>query len=296
MSNLLKKISGWFGESQSVSKNSVLPSSHNAQHSMLHDGSETATRGQLVQVLLKDLLRESGIPPGWIQCQIQVMNSRSRGQGIYVRLVVKQWDERLMKYAFAFQKTLLADIFRFEPQAVTWLQGLSWQLEVAASCPLTQLPSPDYWLASNVSGVQGSPAKAANPVDPFDIIPLPAHAVVSRAAVSRADAAPPADTASKLVASPTVIDITLPLTPQGAATSFVLPELTMPQAPAPTLRHGEPEPASLLEGIAPQLPDETAQDLERLFAIRDNELANLAVSNMLPPGYESTEPSPLQLR
>ena len=190
---------------------------------MLHDGSETEIRGQLVQVMLRDLVRKSGMPAGWVQCQIQIMNSRSRGKGIYVRLVVKHWDERLMKYAFAFQKALLTDIVEFEPKAASWLQGIAWQLEVASSCPLTELPGPEFWKEPVVS------AAAAKPVEPVDIIPMSANAV----------------TAAVQVQSP---------------------------------------------------PDDTAQDLERLFAIRDNELANLAANNLLPPGYESTEPSPLQIR
>ena len=223
MNMTLKKLFAWFDHDRTAPSNSSLPTSRSSQHSMLHDGSETEMRGQLVQVLLRDLVRKSGMPAGWVQCQIQIMNSRSRGKGIYVRLVVKHWDERLMKYAFAFQKALLTDIVEFEPKAASWLRGIAWQLEVASSCPLTELPGPEFWKEPVVSAV------AAKPIEPVDIIPVPANAVT------------------------TAVE-------------------------------------------APALPDDTAQDLERLFAIRDNELANLAVNNLLPPGYESTEPSPLQIR
>ena len=194
---------------------------------MLHDGSETANRGQLVQVLLRDLVRKSGIPQDWIQCQIQVMNSRSRGQGIYVRLVVKHWDERLMKYAFAFQKALLTKIVQFEPKAAGWLQGIAWQLEVAGTCPITELPGSEFWQ---------TPTIASEPFNQFDIVPLPANPLVHEKAL--------------LVSTP------------------------------------------IRPPVAQQ--DDTAQDLERLFAIRDNELANLAKDNLLPAGYESTQASPLQ--
>ncbi|MGB4115450.1 MAG: hypothetical protein WBK51_02770 [Polaromonas sp.] len=221
---------------------------------MLHDGSETATRGQLVQVLLRDLVRKSGMPPGLIQCQIQVMNSRSRGQGLFVRLVVKQWDERLMTYAFAFQKALLTEIVQFEPQAGTWLQGIAWQLEVAASCPLTDLPGPDFWQA---------PALSAKPFDQFDIVPMPANAVA------------------------------------------VVAPMPVPESPAVPVLPGFPVAAVVgVPDALPSLPplidvptppvDDTAQDLGRLFAIRDNELASLAKDNLLPVGNQSMEPSPLQ--
>ena len=240
MNNLLKKFLGMFGLTRVSAPNSALPSSRMPQQSVLHDGSETATRSQLVQVLLRDLVRKCGMPIGWVQCQIQVVNSRSRGQGIYVRLVIKQWDERLMTYAFAFQKALLTDIVQFEPKAGDWLQGIAWQLEVAGSCPLTELPGPGFWQQTFL---------AAQPDDQFDIIPLPARA------------------------------------PEPAAT-----------VPVTVAALDAIEPSPMLLNVPAEPQDETAQDLERLFAIRDNELANLATNNPLPAGYESTEPAPLQIR
>lgn len=115
-------------------------------HASTQGGSESTVRAQLVHVVMRDLLRKSGIPPDWIVCHPQVLNSKSRGQGIFVRLSVKHWDPRLIRYLFAFQKALLTDIVRFEPQAAKWLHGIAWQLEVASSCPDTVLPGKDFWL------------------------------------------------------------------------------------------------------------------------------------------------------
>ena len=247
MSNPFKKLAGLFNGAQAAPTNSSLSFSRSTQHSSLHDGSETAARGQLVQVLLRDLIRKSGMPPGCVQCHIQVINSRSRGQGIYVRLIVKHWDERLMKYAFAFQKALLTEIVQFEPAAGSWLQGIAWQLEVAASCPETELPGPDFW---------HSPT-ATEPVDQFDIVPMLPNAFPG--------AAPATATATKLQPAAAVLPVALDSLPP-------------------------------LLGVPTASKDDIAQDLKRLFAIRDNELANLADNNLLPAGYESTEPSPLQNR
>jgi hypothetical protein len=113
--------------------------------SNVEDGSENATRRQLVQVLLRDLLRKSGIPSTWIECQLLPVASSTRGHGMYVRLVLRHWDERLLRYAVAFQKTLLSDIERFEPHSTLWLHGLSWQLEMDAQCPLQTLPPRAFW-------------------------------------------------------------------------------------------------------------------------------------------------------
>ncbi len=111
----------------------------------IEDGSDNALRRQLVHVLLRDVLRRHGIPAPLVECQMLVVTSRSRGAGMYVRLVLKQWDERLVHYAFAFQKALKADILRFEPQATEWLHGVSWQFEFGESCPYAELPDKSFW-------------------------------------------------------------------------------------------------------------------------------------------------------
>ena len=111
----------------------------------IEDGSANALRRQLVQVLLRDVVRRHGIPPGWLDCQMLVVSSRSRGEGMYVRLVMKHWDPRLLNYAVAFQKALMVDIMRFEPHAADWLYGISWQLDVGDTCPYQELPDRSVW-------------------------------------------------------------------------------------------------------------------------------------------------------
>lgn len=56
-----------------------------------------------------------------------------------------------------------------------------------------------------------------------------------------------------------------------------------------------PEPALPLFEMKKPTPENNATaDLERMFAIRDKELAYLAANNLIPPGYEKTESAPLQ--
>jgi hypothetical protein len=111
----------------------------------IEDGSDNAMRRQLILVLLRDVIRRHGIPPQLIELQMLVVNSASRGAGLYVRLVLKHWDARLLNHAQAFQNELLADIARFEPKAGEWLHGISWQLEMTDSCPYTTLPDRAFW-------------------------------------------------------------------------------------------------------------------------------------------------------
>ena len=183
----------------------------------IQEGSENDVRRHLVQVLMRDLLHRHGIPTEWIDCQMMMVSSRTRGSGMYIRLVVHHWDERLMNYASAFQKELLSDIKQFEPKSASWLHGISWQLDVDDSCPYTTLPNRSFWLEPITEAM---PAMAAIPA------------------------------------------------------SVANPEQLHPQT------EGQSEPAN-------------ADELERLFAIRDRELSEQADHELVAAGYEKTQPAPL---
>ena len=179
------------------------------------NGSENDMRRQLVQVLLRDLLRKHGLPGEWIDCHMLIVSSRTRGSGMFVRLVVRHWDDRLLNYACAFQKELVTDIKQFEPQAASWLLGVSWQLEVDDSCPYTTLPARDFWLEP------------------------------------------------KLQARP-------------EATPEVKPE------PVPARVHADTQHEPV-----------NAHELEKLFAIRDQELSAQAGHGLVAAGYQKTQPAAL---
>lgn len=111
----------------------------------IEDGSANSLRRQLIQVLLKDSMRRHGIPMHWLDCQMLLVSSRSRGEGMYLRIIMKHWDLRMLTYALAFEKSLVMDITRFEPHAKDWLYGISWQMDVGDSCPYPDLPDRHLW-------------------------------------------------------------------------------------------------------------------------------------------------------
>ena len=125
-------------------------------HASIEDNSDNGIRRQLVQVVLRDCLRRHGIPARWMGCQMMVAESRSLGPGLYVRLVLRHWDERLLRYAFAFETQLRDAISQFEPQASTWLHGISWELDLHSSCPYPDMPEPASWVPP-VPPVPGAP-------------------------------------------------------------------------------------------------------------------------------------------
>lgn len=189
----------------------------------IEDGSENATRRQLVQVLLRDVLRRSGVPSDWVECHMLPVSSRKRGHGMYVRLVMRHWDPRFVNYAFAFQKTLLTDIERFDPESSSWLYGISWQFDVEGSCPYTAMPERSFWK------------------QPVQTVHAPA------------------------------VKVRAPVPKEALVTSAVAPPQNNPDE-----------------------IDDPKTDLERLFAIRDQELNRHAVGGLSPVGYESTQSGALR--
>lgn len=160
----------------------------------IEDGSDNATRRQLVQVLMRDVMRRHGISSSWIECQLLVVASRTRGAGLFVRLVVRHWDQRLINHMYAFQQTLMTDITRFEPRATDWLHGMSWQLEVEGSCPYTVLPEKAFWSDGEKSAAGGLPAGRVSPPATPGRAPAPLPAAAAAAAAAPVPARSPEDT------------------------------------------------------------------------------------------------------
>ena len=181
MKNLMRKLFG--GRTRTKPVHTTAPASR-AMPLSQDESAENTTRSQLVQVVLRDVLRRHGIPFNWVESQMLMVASRSRGTGMYVRLIMKHWDDRLITHAFALQNTLLADISRFEPRAFDWLHGVSWQLDVDGSCPHTSLPMKAYW---------------QEPATPAATAPAPAPTAAAAAAPAKA---PPAVTAAAPPAMP----------------------------------------------------------------------------------------------
>lgn len=125
---------------------------------------EAANRQQLVLLTMRDLLRRSGVPSEWLECKTLLVTSRSRGPGLYLHLVVRQWDERLLRFSQAFQTELKRRLVRFDPKAAQWVHGIAWDFELAQNCPWPILPDKTSWTTANTAPLEraGSPATAAD--------------------------------------------------------------------------------------------------------------------------------------
>lgn len=115
-------------------------SKSSAVSSVSQTSRKTSNRQQLVLITLRDLLHRSAIPAHWLGCQTLLVNSRSRGSGLYIHLVIRHWDERLLRYTQAFQTELLHCILSFDPKAAMWVHGIAWRFDAVNSCPFPELP------------------------------------------------------------------------------------------------------------------------------------------------------------
>ena len=106
---------------------------------------QLSTRRELLRVRTRNTLRLSGIPESWIEPQVLLEPEGGR-TFLHLRLVVRQWDERLLRYTFAFQTQLMREIERIDPQAREWLLSIVWQFPHDLACPYPELPQPSAWV------------------------------------------------------------------------------------------------------------------------------------------------------
>ena len=139
--DLIKRI---FGATRQVEL--TPPSQFDAQLATKLPNQESlaATRRELVRVMARDTQRAAGVPDGWLE--IQVMLELSRGQTfVHLRLVVRHWDERLVKHQVAFQRRILQEVERFEPDARQWIGSITWLYPDDSDSPHLAMPDPAVW-------------------------------------------------------------------------------------------------------------------------------------------------------
>ena len=59
--------------------------------------------------------------------------------------VVRHWDERLVKLQVAFQRRVLQEVERFEPDARQWIGSITWLYPDDSDCPHLAMPDPSIW-------------------------------------------------------------------------------------------------------------------------------------------------------
>lgn len=134
----------------------------------------TATRRELIRVVLRDTLRMHGIPTEWISCGLISQSRRPDDDAPLIQLVILKWNASLLQFAPALEQQLLLGLDRFDPVTDHSKYMVSWKFAPDCGCPFTTLPDPAFWSAV--------PAPAASPK--FDLPSSELDSMDSRFAVT----------------------------------------------------------------------------------------------------------------
>ncbi len=159
---LMKRLFKGQGEAGNVGNEPAAPLAGDATQDF---AAEPATRRELLRVRTRNTLRLCGIPEQWVEAQVLLEPDGGR-TFLHLRLVVRHWDERLMRFAFAFQSRLLREIERIDPQVPQWLRSIVWQLPHDLACPYSDLPEPSAWLELEPEPTEPAEPQAVEP-DPL---------------------------------------------------------------------------------------------------------------------------------
>jgi hypothetical protein len=106
----------------------------------------TSTHRDLARVVLRDTLRNNGIPTEWISCE-PISRSRSKGDNsLFIQLVIQRWHEGLLQYAPLLQQQMLQGLQRFDPASDHSGHVVVWKFSPNCGYPHTAMPASDFWI------------------------------------------------------------------------------------------------------------------------------------------------------
>lgn len=111
----------------------------------------------LVRMVLRDILRQQGIPLDWVGCEVSVRNPDSVAPLFQVNFVVHVWHEGLLRYAPLLQQKVQQSLQHFAPQQNHAHHVMAWVISPQVNCPHENIPGPAYWRVSASAGTYRPP-------------------------------------------------------------------------------------------------------------------------------------------
>lgn len=142
------------GRSANTTPAATTPPTSTRQH--------THIQRELIRVVLKDTLRQHGVPAGWVGCEVLVPPKQVSDEDLIVQLVILKWNDALLRYAPALERQLLLDLDRFDPTVNHSRYMVSWRFAPDCGCPLMEMPDPKFWTQTT------QPVPAPEPVAILD--------------------------------------------------------------------------------------------------------------------------------
>ena len=103
-------------------------------------------RRELIRVVLKDTLRQHGIPFHWLACEVIIIPRGPGEEELHIQIVILKWHEQLLRHALALQQQLLLGLDRFDPSVDHSKYMISWRISPDCGCPVAWMPDPAIWI------------------------------------------------------------------------------------------------------------------------------------------------------
>lgn len=117
---------------------------YSAPNSVSPSESELDLKRELLRVVLSNTLKKNGVPPQWIDGEINAMNLPTGELRIEVRLSVQVDEPRLLAYLASFQADFERRLLGIAPDAKQWVSGIVWSLTPDPIFEVA-LPTREYW-------------------------------------------------------------------------------------------------------------------------------------------------------
>lgn len=124
--------------------------------------SQHTLRRDLLRVVMRDVLVRAGLPSAWLTLEVLAATSRNKTAGVHARLVLKQWEPRVLEHAPGLEALFVQRLTALDPLAGQWLMGLSWRLDLPPGFVPATLPTSTAWTAA-APAASPAPARTASP-------------------------------------------------------------------------------------------------------------------------------------
>jgi hypothetical protein len=119
----------------------------------------TDIQRELIRVVLKDTLRQHGVPLSWLRCEVVVLPKRGGDEDLIIQLIVLNWNQLLMQCVRALEQALLQGLDRFDPSVNHSRYVVSWRFAPNCGCPLNQMPEARTWTQFESVSAPAEPSK-----------------------------------------------------------------------------------------------------------------------------------------
>ena len=117
------------------------------------DQQHTATRRELIRIVLRDTLHKHGIPAAWVGCETVLVTHSAHQPAYLTHLVFRKYDEQLIRFAPAIQQQLSLGLGRFVSAIDPSTYIFYWKFPAESDCPITAMPVPSFWtIEPEISG------------------------------------------------------------------------------------------------------------------------------------------------